>query len=465
MNPEYFQSDFDPAALTIPKLKSALVDAGIDIPMKQERKAFYVDLFRREIMDNAGKLQARRKVRPSAAGILAVSKNGSPQVEQTAELQAQSVAKRRKSTKFSSSSDNPFQSPSASAKKQPEKFMNYVDTASLPIAGYVDSKASSNRYSWTSSSLLGIVKQVIAALAIVASLSAAFGGMAQYYFYKSLPYCLSSKSDLIDCHPCPLNAKCKMYTFTCLSGYVFRYRPFPLNSFCAQDKDRESNVDKLLSRMTHIVSQNAGAYQCGQALSDQVKQETLEAQAKHYFSWPDAQFQNYWNAALEKIQFNSSEYGLVVSSAMGQLVFSSVRPVIGFACRFKKFIADHQYHFLGLFTLLCFLLFIYLKIQSRRSRAKRLAELIDSVVTVLIEQESRFRSGQETKSALSVNHLRDFFLNKEPLRERTRLWNEIRQEILHNSSVRETAILIEGEQHDAWQWIGTSSLLSPNKKR
>ena len=34
-----------------------------------------------------------------------------------------------------------------------------------------------------------------------------------------------------------------------------------------------------------------------------------------------------------------------------------------------------------------------------------------------------------------------------------------------SSSVRETVTLIEGEQHDAWQWIGSSSLLSPDVKR
>jgi hypothetical protein len=59
-------------------------------------------------------------------------------------------------------------------------------------------------------------------------------------------------------------------------------------------------------------------------------------------------------------------------------------------------------------------------------------------------------------SALSINHLRDFFLADVPnLMERERLWQNVRREILYNSSVRETYVLIKDEQHEAWQWIGT----------
>jgi hypothetical protein len=79
MEEEFLDPNFDPNSLTIARLKSALADAGVTLPMRQEKKPFYVDLFRTHISARADELlSARQHVRPSAAGIMAVSKNGSP---------------------------------------------------------------------------------------------------------------------------------------------------------------------------------------------------------------------------------------------------------------------------------------------------------------------------------------------------------------------------------------------------
>jgi len=77
---EFLEADFDPNTLTIPKLKAALSAVGIALPMKQERKPFYVDLFQRHITAKAMQLkQKRRAVFPSSEGITAVNGRGSPQ--------------------------------------------------------------------------------------------------------------------------------------------------------------------------------------------------------------------------------------------------------------------------------------------------------------------------------------------------------------------------------------------------
>jgi hypothetical protein len=67
---------------------------------------------------------------------------------------------------------------------------------------------------------------------------------------------------------------------------------------------------------------------------------------------------------------------------------------------------------------------------------------------------------------LPIAHIRDFFLSdvKNP-QMRIALWNDVRSDILHNSSVRETFVMVEGEQLDAWQYITTSTLLTPDRRR
>lgn len=79
---EYLLPDFDPNELTVPKLKAALSAVGVELPMKQERKPFYVDLFIKHITKKANTLRkTRQNVYPSSEGIMAVSGRGSPRWE------------------------------------------------------------------------------------------------------------------------------------------------------------------------------------------------------------------------------------------------------------------------------------------------------------------------------------------------------------------------------------------------
>ena len=87
LDDEYLTAGFDPATLTIPKLKSALTQVGVALPMKQERKQFYVELFQKHITRNREKLlQRKRNVAPSAKGIFAVNGRGSPQNEEVGSI-------------------------------------------------------------------------------------------------------------------------------------------------------------------------------------------------------------------------------------------------------------------------------------------------------------------------------------------------------------------------------------------
>jgi hypothetical protein len=76
---ELLSPDFDPNVLTIPQLKSFISSFDIELPSKQEKKAVYVEIYRKKVTANAAKLRAKfGKIKPSAEGIMAVSKRGSP---------------------------------------------------------------------------------------------------------------------------------------------------------------------------------------------------------------------------------------------------------------------------------------------------------------------------------------------------------------------------------------------------
>lgn len=77
---EFLEPDFDPNKQTIAQLKSLLSQhSNIQLPMKAEKKQYYVDLFREHITAKAKTIRHRlESVQPSTTGILAVSKRGSP---------------------------------------------------------------------------------------------------------------------------------------------------------------------------------------------------------------------------------------------------------------------------------------------------------------------------------------------------------------------------------------------------
>lgn len=83
LDDELLAPDFDPTTLTIPQLKAALTAVGVTLPLRQERKTVYVELFQRHISAKAERLRReKRAVRPSAEGIMAVSGSGSPRYEE-----------------------------------------------------------------------------------------------------------------------------------------------------------------------------------------------------------------------------------------------------------------------------------------------------------------------------------------------------------------------------------------------
>lgn len=73
ISPEYLSKEFDVYSLTISKLKTTLSQMGVQLPMKQERKQFYVDLFQKHITHRADEIKAKRTVKPSSSGIIDVT--------------------------------------------------------------------------------------------------------------------------------------------------------------------------------------------------------------------------------------------------------------------------------------------------------------------------------------------------------------------------------------------------------
>ena len=112
---ELLARDFDPSSLTIPQLKSTLSKFGVELPGKQEKKAFYIALYRTQITAKANAIRAKqRKVKPSAEGITAVSTRGSLDYKETERLK--SMARER-----SFSTANPFQNSGTDEEDEPNR--------------------------------------------------------------------------------------------------------------------------------------------------------------------------------------------------------------------------------------------------------------------------------------------------------------------------------------------------------
>lgn len=105
--------------------------------------------------------------------------------------------------------------------------------------------------------------------------------------------------------------------------------------------------------------------------------------------------------------------------------------------------------------------------MKRRALQRQSEDLAEQVIQLLIEQNDRYVAGLEEQASISIPQMRDFMLPPSQFRngkDRAWLWNAVKQLIAQNASIRETYVLLKGEQFDAWQWIGSSVLGSERRK-
>jgi hypothetical protein len=503
--------DFDPNTLTIPQLKSALGKFGAPVPPRQERKATYVQLYRDHISTNP---KLRRRVVPSAQGVTVVKASGSPDKKATKKIQEET--RRTKADRSSFSNDNPFQKPvalssdsevdeeyeqllmdeppspvpirsrSKSAVRKPispPRPMRFVAPEQLKVAGYMDprelmSRARRRRAASASS----LWAKILFGILLVSA--TCIGIYLQQY--RSLPYCGSDIEPeaedslyfgvpvpLPSCRKCPPHATCHGNDIEkCTNGYLIRKPVFPLHSFCAADVAKYAYIDAMASELESLLSSHAGLVECGELVDHPyLSQERAKSQIRlGHLDLEDERFDSYWDLLMDDLQSgNSGSRSFEVKQRGESSVFLSHRPAYPLMCRIIKTFAElleaYRWTLVGICVALVSLLFGYVKYNQSQRRKRRVLDLVDGVVEALIKQESLFRTGMDVRSAVSISQLRDFFLpNIRSMNDRRKLWDEVRKELLHNSSVRETVVLVEGEQHDAWQWIG-STILSPNSRK
>lgn len=540
--------NFDPATLTIAQLKSALARFDAPVPAKQEKKSVYVALFREHISANAHKLRTRlAAVAPSAIGIQAVSKRGSPNARETERLQQMErdtptkTSRRSRSERSSFSFENTFQAsavssgveesmdepeevkpirrrrstsrarkkktperpariPSPAEKtanspkssfaasaspKSPDKFM--VSPDSIKIAGYVDpkelmSRARKRQASRVSLKLAPVVRQVFLGLGIMAALVV----ILYLQQWRTLPYCLETERELAiietsvfgvpvplpQCRICPTHATCDGNRIVkCANGFLIRDPVFPLHPFCAADVAKYAYIEAMAAELEHLLSDHAGLAECGELVDHPyLSPERARSHIRlNHLDLEDERFSSYWDLLMEDIRENEGTRSFEVRKRGPSMVFLSTKPSYPFMCRVTKTITElvdaYRSTLILLFAAMIAAVYSYFRYQSYKSQKHMVLQLVDAVIEALIKQESLFRSGAEERSAVSIIQLRDFFLSHiKSLSERTKLWENVRKELLHNSSVRETVVLVEGEQHDAWQWIG-ATILSPNSRK
>lgn len=220
----------------------------------------------------------------------------------------------------------------------------------------------------------------------------------------------------------------------CFPGFLHQSRTFPFHDSCVPDVAKYAKAEQILEELSGMLSEHAGLVECGEKLGVSYLKETEVKLLlkKHNPDWSSVgNFDVYWSLAVEELETKRSDRPITIRTRGTERTFYSTAPHHPFFCRITKalysLLAVYRVPFM-LFLLLSSCLYwainTYKKAQLHKERIRQWTE---AVLSVLVEQEERFRRGEEERSAVSVSQLRDFFLaDVKSLMDRERLWKDVR---------------------------------------
>ncbi|KAJ3073228.1 hypothetical protein HDU99_002009 [Rhizoclosmatium hyalinum] len=222
--------------------------------------------------------------------------------------------------------------------------------------------------------------------------------------------------------------------------------------------------------------------------------------------WTDEKFEEYWSLVYFRIfsgpDPSSPTVEPLVSTTVDatgrhRLLISSSPPILSFTCHLRLTLRHQaQQHWLTLLTLAILLASTaayHLHSKSQRRDAQVVNTLIEDVLECLYSESENHRVDPQRHPVpgLSVAMVRDHFLTISTAKsaavldaygyaatldaqDRTRwtvsdvytrdkVWTRVRKGVLGNANVRETGMVVGGEEDVVWVWVG-SFALSPKKR-
>lgn len=173
------------------------------------------------------------------------------------------------------------------------------------------------------------------------------------------------------------------------------------------------------------------------------------------------------------------------------IAFSTPTPSLSLLCRARINARGILARFyapllaLGVSGLLIVAAIAWIKRRSRRARI--VAALVQDVCDAIARQAREFNEARVGIPGVSVSQLRDHFIvppmaagvlseREEYLSdprgarrwvldptESPPIWKSVRAAILANANVRETVMMVEGEETEIWQWVGSRVFLEPHR--
>lgn len=510
----FLEPNFDLTKLTKPQLRGLIsVHSPDQLPPTSAKKDELIKVIQDHILPHSKQIMsARKKIKPSSAGITFLDSQSRPSPSRTSSVSPQDSAKKRNSR---SKSPSPRRSPTKArgARKEeegeviqpktPEKSEPYSPLSSLKslFPSYQDTPKTatqklsarfaeiSEQSSVKSSSK---AKQVVVAeksgfnwqwvkeivlVGICVLLTVSTALFVRWKYIHPFPYCpadnnsepprpltdiIFSPTDafvILDeyCLPCPRHARCVNGRLQCLDGFIKRSN-WGFGAQCVPDRKQLELVDKVGKMIMKILSDTSGEAICqGLPSNMQLMSETDLKAAVQAKIGAIGKFEHIFKLSVDDLLKEGSDLRVRRSQEVdGERLFESMKPKLPIGCRLRLsaiyFINQHKQTILTILIIIVTIVLLRLKYRQYKFAKSRIEELVGNVFQLLAEQAAIHRRDPLTPSTVIVDQLRDALFLKN--HSDAYLWPRVCSAVTANSNVREQAIQHHGQYLTSWEWIG-----------
>ncbi|EEP76183.1 conserved hypothetical protein [Uncinocarpus reesii 1704] len=281
------------------------------------------------------------------------------------------------------------------------------------------------------------------------------------------------------CEPCPQHAFCyPSLEASCEQDFVLKPHPLslggliPLPPTCEPDSDKLRRVKVVSDKAVEELRVQRAKYECGEANKDGSKKVTsprmTAAELKQRVSkskrkgMSDEEFEELWKGALGEIAGREEVTAKTQGPSSSPIITfsSSSLAKLSLPCAAKRHLRlsllAYRLPILILVLLASILSYTRAQILAKRSDAARVPSLVSMTLDRLATQAALHARGEALEPWISAGQLRDDVLRDELRRSRREhLWNRVKRIVEGNANVR--ASVREGRGGDVsrvWEWIG-----------
>lgn len=330
--------------------------------------------------------------------------------------------------------------------------------------------------------LFGMLVPMLASL-LVLSLFSALAWYLKLRLWTPLPYC-GSKAASIEfpwkapgqlttwyrslCVECPSRAQCiKGNAPICPDGHVpvHTHWGLGLGWRCELDRAKLQMLARMVDQVVGEAGKRKGLMECGLSNKASIEQAELRQLVRRLSPHQaTADFDRLFGQVLNALSKGAGDLGLKLTlDANGRLVqLEAMQGVLPLGCRVRRKLLGIAWYLGGLMVTVIFFLAGWWWWRGRQEEARQVEELVQAVLQILAEQDAMNRRDPMLTATISIPQLRDALFLKASTAEKNRLWPRVCTQISRNANVRESVMMIRGESHRVWEWIGID-VLTPVK--